>query len=90
MEIDRNGARQVKERHPDARLILIVPPDAAELERRLRGRGDPDDQVRRRLELAEVEVAEGRPMADVVVVNDDLDRAVDEVASILDSYRRGT
>jgi guanylate kinase len=90
LEIDLNGARQVKERLPEAKLILVEPPDRAELERRLRGRGDDEEHVQRRLELADSEVEGGREIADVVVVNDDLNRAVEEVASILDAYRRGT
>jgi guanylate kinase len=87
LEIDVNGARQVKGRYPDALVILVEPPSEAELERRLRGRGDDDAHVRRRLELAAIEVAEGRQVADHVVVNDDLARAADEVARILNVRR---
>ena len=90
LEIDLNGALQVKDRYPDAKLILVEPPDRAELERRLRGRGDSEEHVRRRLELADSEVDGGRAVADAVVVNDDLDRAVEEVAGILERYRRGS
>lgn len=88
LEIDVNGARQVRDRIPDARVLLIVPPSPMELERRLRGRGDDEEHVQRRLALAELEVAEGKALADDVVVNDDLDRAVAEVAGILERYRR--
>lgn len=88
LEIDLNGAHQVRAQRPDARLLLVVPPTMDELERRLRGRGDDEEHVRRRLSLAEVEVAEGHEIADHVIVNDDLDRAVSEVAGILDAYRR--
>lgn len=87
LEIDLNGARQVKQRMPEAIAILIVPPSLDELERRLRGRGDDDDHVARRLALAEYEEAAGREIADHVVLNDDLDRAVGEVARILESRR---
>jgi guanylate kinase len=90
LEIDLNGARQVKERIPSARLILVEPPDRAELERRLRGRGDDEEHVQRRLALADEEVYGGREIADDVVVNDDLNRAVDEVAGILERYRSGS
>ena len=90
LEIDLNGARQVKERYPDARLILVLPPNHDELERRLRGRGDAEEHVQRRLALADVEVNGGLEIADHVVVNDDLDRAVEEVAGILDGYRSGS
>ncbi|CAA9237331.1 MAG: Guanylate kinase [uncultured Acidimicrobiales bacterium] len=87
LEIDLDGARQVRERRPEAVILLIEPPSWEELERRLRGRGDPESQVRSRLELAEVEVHEGRKLADAVVVNDSLARATAEVAGILARYR---
>ena len=88
LEIDLNGARQVRDRLGDeAKLILVLPPDRLELERRLRGRGDPEEHVRRRLALADVEVEGGLAIADHVVVNDDLDRAVEEVAGIVAGYR---
>ena len=90
LEIDLNGARQVKDRYPDAVLVLVLPPNEQELERRLRGRGDAEEHVRRRLALAEIEVDGGLAVADHVVVNDDLDRAVEEVAGILDGYRRSS
>lgn len=90
LEIDLNGARQVKARIPDAKLILVEPPDRDELERRLRGRGDDEEHVQRRLDLADAEVEGGRAIADAVVINDDLDRAVEEVAGILDGYRHGS
>lgn len=90
LEIDLNGARQVRERFPAARCILVEPPDRAELERRLRGRGDSEEHVQRRLALADLEVYGGREIADAVVVNDDLNRAVEEVAGILERYRRGS
>lgn len=90
LEIDLNGALQVKAKFPDARLILVEPPDRDELERRLRGRGDAPEHVQRRLELADAEVYGGRKVADDVVVNDDLNRAVEELAGILDGYRSGS
>jgi guanylate kinase len=88
LEIDLNGARQVKAKIPDAVAILVVPPSEEELRRRLRHRGDDEAHVARRLALAGHEVGEGRALADHVVVNDDLSRAVEEVAGILRSYRR--
>jgi guanylate kinase len=87
LEIDVNGARQVRGRRPDAVLVLVVPPSRDELERRLRGRGDDEDHVARRLALADTEVREGRGITDHTVVNDELSRAVTEVAGILDGYR---
>lgn len=87
LEIDLNGARQVKERFPGARVLLVEPPSRDELERRLRGRGDSEEHVQQRLQLADDEVYGGREIADDVVVNDDLNRAVEEVAGILERYR---
>jgi guanylate kinase len=88
LEIDLNGARHVKERYPDAVVILVEAPSQEELQRRLRGRGDDEEAIQRRLALADSEVAEGRLLADHEIVNDDLDRATDEVARILDAHRR--
>ena len=89
LEIDLNGARQIRGRIPDAVVILVLPPSLEELERRLRGRGDDQAQIAERIELARIEEAEGRPLADHVVINDDLVRATEEVAGILDRSRQG-
>ena len=88
LEIDVQGARQVLDRFPDAVVVLLVPPDDETLEARLRLRGDPEDHVRRRLEVGRRETAEGRALASHTVVNDDLERAVSEVAAIIDAARR--
>lgn len=87
LEIDVNGARQVKQRHADTVTILVAPPSRDELERRLRSRGDDEEHVQRRLDLADYEITAGREIADHVVVNDDLARAADEVARILAARR---
>ena len=87
LEIELQGAQQVLERVPGAVLIFVVPPSMAELRRRLEERGDSADHVRRRLESAQEEEALGRAIAAHVVVNDDLERAVAEVAGILDRHR---
>ena len=87
LEIDLNGARQVKQRYPEAIAVLVTPPSLEELERRLRKRGDDDDHVKRRLDLSEYEVTAGHEVADFVVINDDLARAADEVARILGDRR---
>ena len=60
LEIEVDGAQQVKRRYPDAMLIFVLPPSRDEQERRLRGRGDPDDKVLARLRKAEVEEPIGR------------------------------
>ena len=87
LEIDVQGAGQVRERAPDAVLILLTPPTMDELERRLRGRGtEGEERIAERLATAEREIAQ-RTWFDHVVVNDDLDRAADEVAAIIDASR---
>ena len=88
LEIELHGARQVKARYPDAVLILIVAPSLQDQEARLRARGDTEEHIDRRLDLAEEEEREGRLLADHVVVNDDVERAATEVAGILQTYRR--
>jgi guanylate kinase len=87
LEIDVQGADQVRDRMPDALLIFLAPPSLDELERRLRGRGTEDEAlIHRRLATAADEL-ERRDRFDHVVVNDDLDRAVNEVAAIIESSR---
>ena len=89
LEIDVKGADQVRAEVPDALLIFLAPPSMDELERRLRGRGTEDDErIARRLETAAWEMTQ-RDWFDHVVVNDDLERAADEVAAIIDASRTG-
>jgi guanylate kinase len=88
LEIEVQGARQVRARHPDAVVVLLVPPDLGVQEERLRGRGDDEDAVLLRLAKGQEEVAELRAFADAVVVNDDVDRAVGEVQDMIERYRR--
>ena len=87
LEIELDGARQVKARYPDAVMVFVVPPSRAVQEERMRRRGDPEDRIRARLEVADDLDRVGRAMADHVVVNDDLDRAVEEVAGIVGAHR---
>lgn len=87
LEIDLNGARQVRQRYQEAVLVLVLPPSREAQEARMRRRGDTEEQISRRLALGEVEGREGRLVADHVVVNDDLGRAVDELAGILAAHR---
>ena len=83
LEIELDGAQQIKRRHPDAVLMLIVAPSRAAQEARLRARGDNEASVQRRLAVGGDEERLGRQIADYVVVNDDVDRAAGEVAGIL-------
>ncbi|MGQ7298222.1 guanylate kinase [Quadrisphaera sp. KR29] len=81
LEIDLQGARQVKAVMPDAHFVFLAPPSWAELERRLVGRGTEGPEEReRRLSTARVELAaEGE--FDTTIVNDDVSRAADELVS---------
>lgn len=88
LEIEVDGARQVKAAHPEAVLIFVLPPSRGEQARRLRGRGDAENKVDQRVRKAEEEEPIGRALADHVVVNDELERTVTEMLSIIDKYRR--
>ena len=89
LEIEVQGARQVMSLDPDAVTIFIVPPDMEELERRLRFRGtDTEESLAARLDRARLELEE-KEYYNHVVVNDDINRAVDEILSIIDVYKKG-
>ncbi|MGH2846555.1 MAG: guanylate kinase, partial [Thermoleophilaceae bacterium] len=82
LEIDVQGARQVRERLPDAVLTFIEPPSFADLERRLAARAsDQPDQIERRLAAALDELNAAGEF-DHRIVNDDLERALDELAQL--------
>ena len=83
LEIEVQGALQVMERRPDAVSVFIAAPSFAELERRLRGRGDTSgEDLERRLRTARVEYTLA-PKYDYIVVNDRVERCADEVMAIL-------
>jgi guanylate kinase len=83
LEIDWQGAAQVRKLMPEAVSIFILPPSRAELERRLRTRGTDDDAViARRLRDAVGDMSHWHEF-DYVVVNDDFDHAVGELAAIV-------
>jgi guanylate kinase len=83
LEIDVQGALTVAAQYPDAITVFIRPASEAELERRLRGRGtETEEALQRRLEHARWELSQAAAYR-YVVINDDLDRAVGEVCSIL-------
>ncbi len=91
LEIDVQGARQVKERVPDAVLIFLQPPSFEELAARLRGRGsETEATIEARLAKAAWEMERARAgLFDHVVVNDDLERATSQVAAIIERRRLG-
>lgn len=89
LEIDVQGARQVLRTHPDALLIFLVAPSAAEQEARLRRRGDPPDKVRQRLEKAAEEADAGRELGASTIVNVDIDNTVEEMWTVIEKARAG-
>ena len=83
LEIDTQGALQVKKRMPEAVLIFICPPSLEELEHRLRGRQTEDEEtIQKRLDAVKIELERAEKF-DYRVVNDDLDRAVGELEKII-------
>jgi guanylate kinase len=87
LEIDVQGAGQVRRVAPDAVLVLLEPPSLEELGRRLKGRGtELDATIAERLSKAEWELSQGERF-DHVVVNDDLERASSQVAAIIETSR---
>lgn len=83
LEIDLQGARQVRESMPDARFVFLAPPSWDELERRLVGRGTEGPEEReRRLATARVEL-DAAAEFDHVIVNDTVTRATDELVSVI-------
>ncbi|WP_250442780.1 guanylate kinase [Actinotalea sp. C106] len=88
LEIDLAGARQVRAAMPEARFVFLAPPSWEELERRLVGRGTEDEAEReRRLATAKVELAAASEF-DHVVVNDEVQRATDELVEVMGLPRR--
>lgn len=84
LDIENDGAKQVKSTYPDAVLVFIVPPSLDELERRLRRRGDTSPQdMGRRLAIAREQMAEAAERFDFLVVNETVDAVVDKIAPIL-------
>lgn len=88
LEIDPQGALQVRQVVPDAVLVFIVAPSMEELERRIRQRGaETDEQVRTRLKTAERELSLVGTY-DHVIENDDVARAADQLVAIIESLDR--
>jgi guanylate kinase len=83
LEIELEGARQVRHSFPEGFQIFIKPPSFEELERRIRGRGtDSDEAIRRRLERAQVELEAEREF-DAVLVNGDLGAGVTDLERLM-------
>jgi guanylate kinase len=85
--IDVQGARQVRARGIQTIGVFVLPPSAGVLEQRLRGRSkDSEEQIRRRLEVAGAEVDE-YAMYDYIVINDELEAAVERLRAIVGAER---
>ena len=92
LEIDFQGAMQVRHHYPDALLIFVLPPDEPTLLQRLNDRGrDSAEDINKRFRAAkrEIHMAKGSRAFDYMVINDDLDHAVEEVEKIIKHKRAG-
>jgi guanylate kinase len=87
LEIDLQGAEQVRGLRPDATLILLEPPSQEVQAERLRARGDDESHIAERLRAGAEELRRGKSIAHAVVVNHDIDQATDEVAGIVERFR---
>ncbi len=87
LDIDTQGARQIKEKYPKAVFIFILPPSLEILEERLRNRrSDNDEEIRKRMRRARDEIKDYR-MYDYIIVNRDFDRALSELRAIVTGER---
>ena len=83
LEIELEGARQVRQSFPEALQIFLAPPTFAELEQRIRGRGtEAETAIEQRLERARTELAAQQEF-DAVVVNDDLETALGDLERLM-------
>ena len=92
LEIDVQGALQVRFQYPDALTIFILPPDEPTLLHRLKERGrDSADEIAKRFRAAkrEIHMAKGSRAFDYMIINDDLESAVDEIIKIIKHKRSG-
>jgi guanylate kinase len=91
-DIDVQGGQAIKRKHPEAILVFVLPPSMEELERRLRDRKtDADETIRRRMLAARSEIERGIASYDYIIVNDDIERAFQELRSVVvaERCRRG-
>ncbi len=83
LEIDVDGALQVKKSYPEAILIMLLPPDTAALRSRLKGRAtETEEEIERRIKRAEYELSK-KDLYDYTVVNDDLDSCVERLENLI-------
>jgi guanylate kinase len=87
LEIDVQGARQVLQKEPEALLLFLQAPDAAEQEARLRRRGDPEDKVNQRLAKAAEEADAGLELGALVITNYDINETVEVMWAAIEKAR---
>jgi guanylate kinase len=90
LEIDWQGARQIKELLPDTRAVFILPPSREALEQRLNSRGQDDSSVIETRMAQAVEEMSHYVEGDYLVINEDFDRALDELHAIVTCHRLAT
>lgn len=88
LEIEIQGALKVKEKFPESLLLFVMPPSAAELKRRLEGRGTESPEVIRERLVRASEEAEGIENYEYLIINDNLDECVREMNDIINAARR--
>jgi guanylate kinase len=92
LEIDVQGALQIRYQYPEALLIFIMPPNGPTLKQRLQDRGrDAEEDMEKRFRAArrEIHMAKGSRAFDQMVINDSLDRAVEELTKLINLERTG-
>jgi guanylate kinase len=87
LEIDVQGAEQVLKRHPDALFVFMDAPSREEQAARLRGRGDTDEQIDRRLAHTSTERERGEALGATIVINDELDDTVATMQQLIAEAR---
>lgn len=86
LEIDVQGGEQIKNKYPEAKMVFVFPPSARSLAERIKRRGREDiEEAEERLDLADDEIAAAWRFYEYMVVNDDLEMAVEEVKAIITS-----
>ena len=88
LEIEVDGASQVKKQHPNAVLIFVLPPSREEQRARLNARGDDERKVDQRLRKAEEEEPVGMALADHVIVNQKLEKTISDMLGVISDARR--
>ncbi len=85
LEIETDGAMQVKKKVPDCTMIFIAPPSVEELERRLRGRNtETEEAIQKRLKMVKIELERSKNY-DYIVINDEVSKAAAKILEIIDA-----